>query len=272
MNHRFAAFVLTAGILWAQAQPSFEVASIKPSNSADQRPFFKFEPGGRLSVLNVPVKRLIELAYDINDYQISGGPGWMGSDLFDITAKADGPVAFDRQPLMLQSLLDDRFHLVIHRETREMPVYALVVSKTGPKFKDAHESDPNIPQLQGRTDLPGNGARPRVTIIRRGRLTTQGINIPAFAFQLSRVLGRRVLDNTGLTGMYDLNLEWQPDENQAAMFQAMGVPEGFGAPPPDWPGPTLFTALEEQLGLRLESRKGPVEMFAIEKIEKPSEN
>jgi uncharacterized protein (TIGR03435 family) len=140
------------------------------------------------------VKRLIEVAYGIKDYQISGGPGWMASDLFDITAKADGPVTFDRQLLMLQSLLADRFHLVIRRDTREMPVYALLVSKNGPKFKDAHESDPNIPQLQGRADLPGNGARPRVTIIRRGRLATQGISMAGLVPQLSSVLGRTVLD------------------------------------------------------------------------------
>jgi bla regulator protein blaR1 len=273
MKHRTAGFILAAtAIASAQTQPSFEVASIKPSNSADRRPLFKSEPGGSFTALNVPVKQLIELAYNVKDYQISGGPGWMASDLFDITAKADGPADFVRNSLMLQSLLAERFHLVIRRETKEMSVYALVVSKNGPKFKDAHESDPNIPQLQGRPDLQGNGARPRVSIIRRGRLTTQGSSMPGFASQLSSVLGRTVLDKTALTGMYDLTLEWQPDENQAAMFQAMGVPEGFGAPPPDWPGPTLFTALEEQLGLRLESQKGPVEIFAIERIEKPSGN
>jgi bla regulator protein blaR1 len=202
------------------------------------------------------VKQPIELAYRIKDYQISGGPGWMGSDLFDVVAKGDNSATFDQYSPMLQSLLADRFHLVIRRDTREVPVYALVVSKNGPKFRDAHESDPNIPQLKGHTDLAGNGARPRVTIIRRGRLTTQGSSMPGLADQLSSVLGRTVLDKTALPAMYDLTLEWQPDENQAAMFQAMGVPAGFGAPPPDWPGPTLFTALEEQLGLRLESQKG----------------
>jgi uncharacterized protein (TIGR03435 family) len=272
MKHRIAGFLLATAIACAQVPQSFEVASIKPSNSADRRSLFKYEPGGRFTSLNVPVKQLIEIAYEIKDYQISGGPGWMASDLFDVVAKANDSATFDQYSPMLQSLLAERFHLVIRRETREMPVYALVVSKNGPKFKDAHESDPNIPQLKGRADLAGNGARPRVSIIRRGRLTTQGSSMPGLASQLSSILGRTVLDKTALTGMYDLKLEWQPDENQVAMFQAMGVPEGFGAPPPDWPGPTLFTALEEQLGLRLESQKGPVEMFAIERIEKPSEN
>jgi len=173
---------------------------------------------------------------------------------------------------MLQSLLAERFQLVLRRDTKEMPVYALVVAKNGPKFKDAHESDPNIPELSGRTDLPAGGPRPRVTFIRRGRLTIQGGNMPGLAAQLSNFLGRTVIDKTGLTGSYDLKLEWVPDENQVAAFQAIGVPEGAGAPPPDWHGPTLFTALEEQLGLKLDSQKGPVEMFAIERVERPSEN
>jgi len=94
----------------------------------------------------------------------------------------------------------------------------------------------------------------------------------ALAGQLSNFLGRAVVDKTGLTGIYDLKLEWVPDENQVAMFSAMGVPEGFGAPAPDWPGPTLFTALEEQLGLKLDSQKGSVETFAINRVERPSAN
>ena len=92
------------------------------------------------------------------------------------------------------------------------------------------------------------------------------------AFELSNILGRMVVDKTGLTGGYDLKLEWQPDENQVAMFQALGVPEGYGAPPADPLGPSLFAALQEQLGLKIESQKGPVEMFVIERIERPSAN
>jgi uncharacterized protein (TIGR03435 family) len=256
----------------APPRPSFEVASIKPSNSADRRPMFRGQPGGRVTVANFTVKSLIRAAYSIKDFQISGGPGWIGADLFDISAKAEDSANMDQVAMMLQSLLAERFQLVIRRDTKEMPVYALVVSKNGPKFKDANESDPNIPQLQGRTDMPANGPRPRVMIVRRGRLTTQGTNMTGLAFQLSNLLGRTVVDKTGLTGTYDLMLEWAPDENQVANFQAIGVPEGFGAPPPDWQGPTLFTALEEQLGLRLDSQKGPVEMFTIERIARPSEN
>ncbi len=266
-----ASFLLAASVGCAQTQPKFEVASIKPSNSDDRRPLFDIQPGGRLTLSNFTVKRLMQMAYNAKDFQISGGPGWIGSDIFDITAKAEGSGAnFDEIKLMLQSLLAERFQLVMWRDTKEMPVYALVVDKNGPKFKAASESDPNIIDLSQRPDLKG-GARPRFTIIRRGRLTAQGTNMAMVTSQLSDFLGRTVVDKTALTGTYDLKLEWVPDENQVAMFQTMSVPEGFGAPR-DWQGPSLFAALQEQLGLKLESQKGPVEIFTIERIERPSEN
>jgi bla regulator protein BlaR1 len=270
MTYRLAGFLLAASTACAQTQPKFEVASIKPSNSADRRPLFNVQPGGRVTVANFPVKRLIETAYGIKDFQISGGPGWAGADFFDITAKAEGPIESRSQiQQVLQSLLAERFQLVVHRDTKEMPVYALVVDKNGPKFKEAHESDPSMVDLK---NPPGVTGRPRFTIVRRGRVTAQGVDMKSLADDLSNFLGRVVLDKTGLTGSYDVKLEWQPDENQVAMFQTMGVPEGFGAPAADWHGPTLFTALEEQLGLKLESQKGPVEIFTIERIERPSEN
>lgn len=271
MQRSIAGFLLAASIAAAQTPPRFEVASVKPSNSADQRPLLNFQ-STQIRASNATVRRLIRVAYNIKDFQISGGPGWAASDLFDISAKTENPAQPDQLMAMLQSLLADRFRLVLRRDTKEMPVYALVVDKSGPKFKDAHESDPNIPELSGRTDLPAAGPRLRVSIIRRGRLTIQGADMPGLATQLSNIVGRTVVDKTGLTGVYDLKLEWVPDENQVAAFQAIGVPEGFGAPPPDWQGPSLFTALEEQLGLKLDSQKGPVEMFAIERIERPTEN
>jgi len=249
------------------AKPSFAVASIKPSNSADQRLRTKILPQ-QVTVSNVTVKKLIEIAYNLKDFQISGGPSWMDSALFDIDARPEG---IGNPGLMLQSLLAERFQLVVRHDTKELPVYALVVAKNGPKFKDAHESDPNIPELNGRSDIPA-GSRMRVNIVRRGRLTTQGSDMTTLASQLSRFLGRTVVDKTGLKGSYDLKLEWAPDEIQVANFQDLGVPEGAGAPPADWRGPTLFTALEEQLGLKLDSQKGSVEVLVVERVEKPSEN
>jgi uncharacterized protein (TIGR03435 family) len=250
--------------------PKFEVASIRPSKSADGRTVLGGD-AGRLTANNVTVKKLIENAYGIKDFQISGGPSWAGSDLFDISAKSESSMKPEDLWLMIQALLADRFKLVVRRETKEMPVYALLVAKNGPKFRDAKESDPNIVDLGGRSDLPP-GVRPRFMIVRRGRFTGQGIDMETLAWRLTGFLGRTVLDKTGLKAQYDLKFEWVPDENQIAMFQAMGVPEGNGAPPADWQGPSLFTALEEQLGLKLDSQKGPVEMFVIDHVEKPSDN
>jgi uncharacterized protein (TIGR03435 family) len=161
------------------------VASIRPSNSADRRLFLDVQPGGRFIVRNFSVKRLIDWAYGIKDFQISGGPGWMGSDLFN---------------LMLQALLAERFQLAIRRETKNMPVYALVVAKNGPKFKDAKELDPNIVDLSKRPDLAGRGGRPRFRIIRRGRWTVQGGDMRLLASDLSNFLGRTVVDKTGRRG------------------------------------------------------------------------
>jgi len=223
---------------------------------------FNIQPGGRI-ILKTTLIVLIGEAYRIKPFQILGGSAWMGSDLFEITAKAESSANYDQVMLMLQSLPAERFHLVIRRETKEMPVYVLVVAKNGPKFTEVKESDAPIVDFKG---PEGSTRRPSMTMVRRGRVTGQGIKIERFINVLSSFVGRAVLDKTGLKGTYDLKLEWQPDENQVAMFQSIGVPEGFGAPLPDPLGPTLFTALQDQLGLRLESQKGPVEMLVIERL------
>jgi uncharacterized protein (TIGR03435 family) len=269
---RLAGLLLMACIGFAQTPISFEVASIRPSKSADTRPFITFDPGGRFTARNASVKRLMGLAYELKSFQISGGPGWIGSELFDISAKAASPPNPDQRKLMLQSLLTERFQLAINKETKEGSAYVLAVARNGPEFKDARDSDPNVIDLSARPDLTGRPGRPRFTIVRRGRLTIQGGSMPSLCAQLSDILGRPVQDKTGLMGTYDLKLEWVPDEYQVAMFQSMGVPEGFGAPPADWQGPSLFTALQEQLGLKLDSGKGPVEMFVIDSVMRPSEN
>jgi bla regulator protein blaR1 len=250
-----AGWLLGSAIACAQTQPKFEVASIKPSNSADHRLRFDIQPGGRVTAANFTLKRLIQQAYGIKDFQITGGPGWIGSDPFDITAKAEvSTTNYEQIKLMLQLLLAERFRLAMRHDTREMAVYALLVNKNGPKFKEATQSGPGM------------------TILRRGRLIAKSTDMPTLADDLSNFLGRVVVDHTALSGSYDVKLEWQPDENQVAMFQSMGVPEGFGAPPPDGHLPSIFAALQEQLGLKLESQKGPVEMFTIEGVERPSEN
>ncbi|HEV2379384.1 MAG TPA: M56 and DUF3738 domain-containing protein [Terriglobia bacterium] len=273
---------LTVQVSHAQStvgQPRFAVASIKRSNSTDRRRWFDVQPDGQLTVANMTVNQLIQYAYAIKGYQISGGPDWMKSDLFDIAAKPESSAKPDQLNLMLQSLLAERFQLATRRDTQEASVYALTTAKDGPKLKEVHDSDPDMddPFIQNAVKRAPNAAnfrhgRRSIVILRRGLLIAQSAKLTGFANDLSDFLGRAVIDKTDLTGTYDLKLEWQPDANQVAMFLEMGVPEGYGAPAPDPRGPSLFTAIKEQLGLNLESEKGAVEMFHVEHIERPSAN
>lgn len=257
---------------------------------------------GRFTANNVTVKMLIEFAYNIKDPQLSGGPSWIDSERFDVDAKTDEPddtpgssltagagpntkaIARGGDPLgmierrrqMIQALLADRFKLTLDRQTKDLPIYELVVGKGGPKFKETTlpPPDPNAPP----PGPPQPGQPPMrhgiMMGFSRGQLNMNGGSMAQLANALSERAGRTVVDKTGLTGEYDLTLQWTPDENDPATHSGGpdGRPPGDAAPPPDPNGPTLFTALQEQLGLKLESTKGPVETFAIKSIEQPSEN
>jgi uncharacterized protein (TIGR03435 family) len=170
---------------------------------------------------------------------------------------------------MLQALLADRFKLSIHRETKELPVYALVAAKNGPKLQEA-KADATYPNgIKG----PDGVARGGMMRIGGGEVTGQGLPIANLTRMLSQQLGRTVIDKTGLTGKYDFTLQWTPDESQGPMFKgADGAPPGGNPAPPESSGPSLFTAIQEQLGLKLESQKGPVEIIVIDHVEKPSQN
>ena len=236
----------------AAARPAFEVASIKPSEPGGRGIQIRISPGGRFNCKNVTTKMLIQQAFGVQDFQISGGPGWLTSEHYDIVAKAEGDeqIKPEQLRLMVQKLLADRFKLVIHRDTKELPVYALVVGKNGPKLQEGQ----------------GNGPMLRMG---RGQLTGQKVGMEMFANNLAQHVGRTVIDKTGLKGEYDFKLEWTPD-----VSQPLGPREaGAEAPPPADPGgPSIFAALQEQLGLKLESQKGPVEIIIIDSIEKASEN
>jgi uncharacterized protein (TIGR03435 family) len=237
------------------------------------------------------------LAYGVTDSQISGGPGWLNSEKFDIEAKADDSsiaepwklseeqrkLAQDRSKRMLQALLADRFKLTLHRETKELPVYALVVAKNGPKIQQASTDElrpANAKEPQDFRKGPPNGPilKGRGLFMRPGQLTGTAAPLTLLAETLSNQpeLGRIVLDKTGLQGNYDFTLKWALDERQNQMFRGPGDggkegPGSDNAPPPD-SGPSLFTAIQEQLGLKLESQKGPVEILIIDGAERPSEN
>lgn len=228
----------------------FEVASIKPTAPNTQQSVLLFMPGGGFRRTNTSLKSLIQTAYGIQDYQIVGATNWMDSQKFDIDAKSGAGSNFGREQvlLMLQSLLADRFKLKVHSETRESSIYVLVVTRNGLRIKPAAD--------------PAGGARGGAN----GKLVGKR-SMPQLADLLSRILRRKVMDRTGVSGVYEFSLEWLPDE---AQFQAYeDAPPG---PPANPSAPSLFTALQEQMGLQLDSVRAPLEVIVIDGAEKPSEN
>lgn len=254
--------MFAADIMSAQpaANPlTFEVASVRPS-AADAHGLIDFLPGGSLRASGMTLKSLISIAYAVRQFQISAGPGWINSDRFDITARAEASdtaapansyPATIRQQMQerLRNLLEERFKLTVHRDTKEQQVYALVVAKSGPKIQESN---------QGKNMMRTG----------RGLLTAQAVGMADFTLNLSNILGWPVTDKTGLIGKYDFELKWAPDPSQPTVA-ALGAEL---PPPPDPNGPSIFTAVQEQLGLRLESQKAPVEMLVIDRVERPSEN
>jgi len=231
----------------------FEVASIRPSKPGADGGGIKPLPGGQTYVAtNIPVKVMIKLMFHLNDRQISGDPGWLETDLYDVEAKADRSHNIDELHVMFQNLLADRFRLRFHKETRMLPAYELVVDKSGAKLTENKSPE--------HFDIP---VRPTGF----GNLEATHCSMSYFSWILSQMLDRPVLDQTGLTQFYDFKLEWTPE-----------LPPGLAARPdaaanlPPTNGPDIFTALREQLGLKLESHKGPVEVMIIDHVERPSEN
>jgi uncharacterized protein (TIGR03435 family) len=257
-------------------EPQFEVASVKPSAPGQPGTFIRMAPGGRLNINNMPLKEMIVMAWRIQPFQISGGPAWLDSAHYDISAKPEDAAKRSDVPLMLQSLLADRFQLTFHREIKELSVYSLVLSnkdgKLGPGLTQTKEGsctpmDPGKPP-----PAPEPGKLPTLGCggMSMGPSMVKGVGVPIANLipMLSRILGRTVLDKTQLNGNFDISMQWTPDESQAPQFQT----DGPKPAPSDATGPTIFTALQEQLGLKLESQKGPVDMFVIDHVEKPSEN
>lgn len=240
----FAGSLTPRWIAFAQqtARPSFEVASVKPSGP-DEQLIFRLQPGGRYIARNVTLKMLVANAYMVPELQVAGGPAWRESEHFNIEAKVGAelppwPDSNRELSLRLQSLLEDRFKLSLHRETREEPVYDLMVAKGGAKLKIAGADE------TGGYDMV------------RGRFRSFAVPLEYLAGSLANVLGRRVNDRTGLAGKYDYTLTFTPDDEAT----------------PDVNGPSIFTALQEQLGLKLESAKEPVEVLVIDHVEKPDAN
>jgi uncharacterized protein (TIGR03435 family) len=243
----------------SKAQPAFEVATIKPNVSGARNRMIRPSPG-RLSVFNMTLKDLVRYAYQVPDFQVSGGPGWINSDQYDIEAKAEGNPNENHMKLMLRALLQDRFQLALRHETKELPVYELTVAKGGVKLQplkpgDCIVFDRDHPPAPGQkpSDFCGNLSNGR------GTFDATSASMAEIATMFSYQLGRPVVDKTGVAGQFPVHLKFSPDEVAA------------GTPAPDT-GPSIFTAVQEQLGLKLESAKGPVEVLVIDSVEKPSEN
>jgi bla regulator protein blaR1 len=279
-----AAFAIPAfvqgPILGAQtpANQTFEVASVKPNKTGDGRIMFGLQPGGRFNATNVTLRMLLRQAFNVQEFQITGGPDWMASDRFDVVAKApEREFTADLMRPMLRSLLAERFKLVVHNETREMAIYALVKArddgKLGPNLSPAAIDCAAV--MRGRRGgPPPTPPQPGQKLecgfmIGPGRMNAGGMPLSNLAQTLSPQVGRIVLDKTELTGNYDLELTYSL-EGLGSVFPGGGPPLINGAPAPIDPNqPNLFTALQEQLGLKLDSQRGPVDVVVIDSVQQP---
>jgi uncharacterized protein (TIGR03435 family) len=239
---------------------AFDVISIRPNkdnaqmsgNGTFRMRFGIGNPPDGYSATNVTLKNLIASAYGVKYNLISGGPDWIAFTGYNIEAKvvAADPASFHpltstQRNLMLRSLLADRFKLVVHPETKELPIYELVIAKNGPKLQETKPGDTT------------NGLSAGMITMRPGQFTGHALPLTSLIDNLAMQLHSPVVDKTGLTGKYDIKLEWTRDQDPASE---------------DASGPSIFTALQEQLGLKLNSTKGPVDTLVIDHIEKPSEN
>jgi uncharacterized protein (TIGR03435 family) len=255
-------------------KPQFEVATVKPNTSYDQRVWLDTPPGGRIVATNLTLKNLMAVAYRLPESRIFGGPNWLTGDRWDLQAKAEDGIAAPTRPrdpaavpplmLMLQSLIEDRFRLRVHRETKELPVYDLLVAKGGLRMKLSEDQTPNPAPISPR---PGGPIPRGVQIMGIGKIDGDAVPFRNFIAGLAQQLGRTVIDKTGLTGLYDIHLQWTPE-----LAQGAAGPAGDAGQSVDSSSPSIFTAIEEQLGLRLQSGKGPVEVLVIDSVEKPTEN
>ena len=268
----------------ARAQPSldsgFEVASVKPTRNAGPFPFGRIGllPGGRFTAIGATLRELIRAAYGLReDAQITGGPAWAGADRFDVEGKAAADSSPAQVQAMLKALLADRFKLTAHTESRQLPLYALVMAKSdgkmgarlrrsGPEcapitlpaeFGPAPPPPPPPPPGAPRPLVPRAAMRCGSMLV-AGMVSARAITMEQFSVRLAAFVGRPVIDRTGLTGDFDLDLSYTPDSPTRG---AIGVAAD---------GPSIFTAVQEQLGLKLDSQRGPVDVFVIERVQQPT--
>ncbi len=258
---RWLVFALAMSAVAAQAQQprssfdAFEVATIKPVKGDEQGRYLKLEGTNRFIAVAYPVKLLIAAAYDLNAKTISGGPAWMNEDKWNIEARTPGTVrpTHDEQMRMLRALLQERFALRFHRESKDFSIFAITIAHNGAKLKPTEH--PYDPPIMG----------PAVVYPQRVVLPARNATVGEMAQLLQRaILDRPVVDQTGLTARFDFDLEWAPDESE------------FGGDAPEMAADAtalpLFEAVEKQLGLKMEATRGAVSAMVVDSIQRPSGN
>jgi uncharacterized protein (TIGR03435 family) len=289
-------WLVATGALLAQSAPSFEVASVKPNASGGLEAYWQFQPGGRVVIRNLPLRTIISWSYQLgaDDDRLIGSPDWIRTEKFDIVAKApegvEGGSLLRIGPaspglLMMRTLLADRFQLEIRTEMRELPIYALRTAnadgRLGPQLtpSDIDCDRFNADVRAGRAASPPAPAPGAVAPCRmfnfRNRLAHGSQPLAALTDYLSGLMRRVIVDRTGLTGRFDYELTWTPDQLPPADAPdriAVGRAEIdlTGGVTVDPNGPALLTALREQLGLKIESTRGPVQVFVIDRVERPT--
>jgi uncharacterized protein (TIGR03435 family) len=247
-----ALFLLGAAACTAGGRPEFAVTSVKPDSSPSRPEVGNFN--GRGYAKHATLKMIIATAYQVPVFQISGGPAWVDSDRFEVEGKADDPTTgYVPLRLMMQSLLEDRFHLKVHRETRVAPVFSLVIAKGNLKLRLS--ADQTSPDASDPGSSPDGGPPRGSVLMSPGMIMANAASMAVVTRVLTPELERPVLDRTNLTGRFDIRLQWMPDGTANTSDL-----------------PTIFTALREQLGLELKSARGPVEFLVIDSAVKPSPN
>ncbi|HEX3875767.1 MAG TPA: TIGR03435 family protein [Bryobacteraceae bacterium] len=277
MKLRTLLILVAAGTGMGQSQssvfrPQFDVVSVKPHIGVERAVNIDFPSPGRFEARNVWLRFVIQTAWNVKDYQVVSGPGWAASDRYDIEAKTDPKTSREQMRLMIQALLQGRFQLVLHHESRSLPVYHLVAaSKDGSKlspskagscverdFERAPKPDSPTPKYCGSSQWSPQS------------LTGNAITMQQFTTMLGNVLQRPVIDETGFTAKFDVHLSWIPDQATPGLLAPGMSPPAL--PTPDDSGPTIFNALAEYLGLKLRAEKGPVDILVIDHAERPSAN
>jgi uncharacterized protein (TIGR03435 family) len=261
MRSRLSVLIFVGShVVMAQSSKQFDLATVKPYAIHDGNFMMRRMPGGSFRAVGVTLKMLIMNAYNVKAFQIVNAPDWIGVDLWEIEAKAEGvegPLSRDESQAMLRKLLESRYQLKMHQEMRNLPVYALVAAK----------------DRSGKL-VPPTGDQAGICPCSPGLLAPSRASMKLLADELSRQLWRVVIDKTAITGEYSFRLEWTPAPDEYGP-EALGLPpRTAGEPPPNiaFNGPSIFTALKDQLGLRLLSQKGKVTILVIDHAERPDPN